>query len=257
MRSANDNDNDRPRAVPPVIEMAWGLRTRPAKGPKRGLTLEGLVTAAIDLASADGLDAVSMSRVASKLGVSTMALYRYVSSKDDLVLLMLDGALGPSPGAHRHGLNWRSGLERWARAEHATYLRHPWALRVPMTTPPLGPNNIDWLDDALRCLADTKLTEQQKLSSVLLLSVFVRGASTLHTEMTPDPDGLPPPTYGTLLAQLVDSERFPALHLAITSGALDDDDGLETEFDFGLERILDGIEALVVVARRRKPTKPA
>ena len=81
--------------IPPSIELAWGLRDRGTRGPKRGLTLERIVAAGIEVAARDGLEAVSMAGVAEELGAGTMSLYRYVDSKDELLTLMVDTALGP------------------------------------------------------------------------------------------------------------------------------------------------------------------
>ena len=78
--------------LPESIELAWGLRERPGKGPRRSLTMRQVVAAGIRVAEADGLPAVSMSRVAGELGVGTMSLYRYVSAKSDLLELMADTA---------------------------------------------------------------------------------------------------------------------------------------------------------------------
>jgi AcrR family transcriptional regulator len=228
--------------IPPSIELAWGLRAPGTRGPKPGLTLEQIVAAGIEVAATDGLEALSMARVAAQLGVGTMSLYRYVAAKDDLLTLMVDAALDTPPG-DGEGLerDWRAGLTGWAVGVHQAYRRHPWTLRVPISAPPLGPNNVAWLEWALRCLAGTRLSEQEKLSTVLLLSGFVRSVATLTADMTEDGGD----AYGRLLRGLIDAERFPALQRAVESGALDDDDGLDAEFRFGLERILDGVDALI------------
>lgn len=232
--------------LPPGIELAWGLRQGPTRGPKRGLTLERIVAAAIKVALTDGIGALSMSRLAGELGVATMSLYRYVSAKDELLMVMVDTALGTPPDVPEGGGNWRAGLTSWAVAVRAAYRRHPWALRVPISAPPLTPNNVAFLDMALRSLADTPLSEQQKLSTVLLLSGFVRNEATLTADIAAaSAGGSPTAGYGAMVARLTDAARFPALHRAIASGALDDDDDLDVEFDFGLARILDGVEALI------------
>ncbi len=249
---SNEQDNPReaesspaPRPIPPSIELAWGLRDPGARGPKRGLTLGRIVEAGIAIAGDEGLTALSMGRVARELGVGTMSLYRYVAAKRELLTLMVDSALGVPPPA-REGEDWRAGLARWAVGVRDAYRRHPWALKIPIDAPPLGPNNIAWLDDALRALADTPLSEQQKLSSVLLVSGFVRNDATLTADFAAAAEGeLVMPGYGTLLAQLTDEADFPALHRAIASGALDDEDDIDHEFNFGLERVLDGIEVLI------------
>src|ERR1700679_2739005 len=152
--------------LPPSIELAWGLRDAGTRGPKRGLTLERIVGAGIKVALTDGLGTLSMARIAAELGVGTMSLYRYVAAKDELLALMVDQALGaPPPGAP--GEDWPAGLRRWAVGLRAAYGRHPWSLRVPISGPPLGPNNVAWLDNALGALAETPLSEQEKLSLVL------------------------------------------------------------------------------------------
>ena len=232
--------------VPDVIAQAWGVRAATSRGPKRGLSLDRIVDAGIRLATTEGLGALSMSRVASELGVGTMSLYRYVSAKDDLLLLMVDAALGAPPAGITGAPDWRTGLARWATGVRAAYRTHPWSLRVPISGPPLGPHNVAWLEAALRTMEGTPLPEDQKLSVVLLLSGFVRNEVTLTTDIAAASRGrqvMPP--YGATLLQLTDARDFPALHRAIASGALGDDDDIDKEFDFGLACILDGVEALI------------
>lgn len=83
--------------LPASLEMAWGLRERPGKGPRPTLTLARIVEAAVSLAATEGMDAVSMGRVAKELGVSTMSLYRYVTAKEELYILMSDAGVGTPP----------------------------------------------------------------------------------------------------------------------------------------------------------------
>lgn len=244
------SDGEQPSGpgLPASMELAWGIRERAVRGPKPGLTLERIVAAGVKVASTEGLAGVSMSRVAAEVGASTMSLYRYVGSKDELLTLMVDAALGPPPATIEPAAGWRVGITRWAEGVRDAYLRQPWSLRVPITGPPFGPNNVAWLERALRCLADTPLNEQQKLSTVLLVSGFVRNDTTLIADIAAGiaaAGGQPPPSYGATLRRLIDATRFPAIDRAIASGALDDDDELGGEFDFGLERILDGVERLI------------
>src|ERR1700733_2820868 len=109
--------------LPASIEAAWGVRDRPHKGPKPGLTLPRVVDAAVRVAEAEGLAAVSMSRVAAELGASTMSLYRYVAAKDELLDLMADQAYGPPPPPPEPGQGWREGLSQWAWGLRTTYSR--------------------------------------------------------------------------------------------------------------------------------------
>ncbi|WBB69777.1 TetR/AcrR family transcriptional regulator [Micromonospora sp. WMMD812] len=238
-------------ALPPVVEAAWGLRERAPKGPRPGLTLPGIVAAAIAVADGEGLAAVSMSRVAKELGAATMALYRYVGAKDELLTLMVDAAYGESPGLSGRGLDWRTALGRWSWAERAALQRHPWVVRVPISGPPLTPCTLGWLEDGLRCLDGTGLTATEKMSVMLLLTGYVRNEVLLMVQVQEGsaasgrtPDEIMS-EYARLVARVADPARFPALHEVLASGAIDQDDGPDDEFAFGLERVLDGVEALV------------
>src|SRR5690606_23755251 len=96
--------------LPPRLALAWGVAERPERAPKRELSIERIVETAIEIADADGLGAVSMAKVAQRLGFTTMSLYRYVTSKDDLLLLMQEAALDVEyPPAHEPA-DWRAEL---------------------------------------------------------------------------------------------------------------------------------------------------
>lgn len=233
-----------------AIAAAWGRNEPPRKGPKRALSLQQIVEAGIDVAGRDGLAAVSMSRVAAEIPVSTMALYRYVASKDELLTLMVDSAYGPPPEIPADA-DWRSSLTAWARAEHAALLRHRWILRVPISGPPLTPNQVGWFERGVVCLSETGLTAVERLSSLLLVTGFVRNEATLMDDIDSaalargvDPESVMA-TYRQHLASLIDPERFPALSAAIDAGIFAEPDGPDDEFVFGLERILDGIGVLI------------
>lgn len=233
--------------LPPSIAVAWGLSARPTKGPKPGLSIERIVEAAIGVARAEGIGAVSMARVATELGSSPMSLYRYVAAKDELLGLMVDSALGGPPPPPDGDEQWRDGLSRWAWGFHDALRRHPWVLRVPISGPAVTPNQTAWLENGLAALAGTGLHEGEKLSVMLLLSGFVRNEATLVADLGTPAAGETQimPSWGRLLSRLTDAESFPALHQALASGVFDQDDDPDDEFVFGLERLLDGIGALV------------
>ncbi|MEV4765583.1 TetR/AcrR family transcriptional regulator [Micromonospora chokoriensis] len=237
--------------LPPAIESAWGLRERPPKGPRPGMSVSTIVDAAVRVADADGLAAVSMSRVARELGAATMALYRYVGSKDELLLLMVDTGYGPSPGPPAPEDGWRAGLTRWAWAEHEVLRRRSWLLHVPISGPPITPQQLGWLEDGLRCLDGTTLAEGEKMSTLLLITGYVRNEATLTSQIADgaQASGVAPsemmPAYSRMLARLIDPARFPALHRVLSAGVINQDDDPDDEFAFGLDRILDGVEALM------------
>ncbi|MEU7653012.1 TetR/AcrR family transcriptional regulator [Micromonospora taraxaci] len=247
---AAQTDDNGP-VLPPAIESAWGLRERPPKGPRPGMSVSTIVDAAVRVADADGLAAVSMSRVAKELGAATMALYRYVGSKDELLLLMVDTGYGPSPGPPPPETDWRAGLTRWAWAEHDVLRRRTWLLHVPISGPPITPQQLGWMEDGLRCLDGTTLGEGEKMSTLLLITGYVRNEATLTSQIAEgaQASGLAPsemmPAYSRMLARLIDPARFPALHRVLSAGVINQDDDPDDEFVFGLDRILDGVEALM------------
>ena len=237
--------------IPASIAAAWGVRERPHKGPKPALNLPRIVAAAVRVADTEGLDAVSMGRVAAELGAAPMSLYRHVSAKEELLKLMVDAAWGDSPGPLAPGENWRAGLSRWAWALRAGARRHPWVVRIPISGLPIMPREIAWFEDALACMGGTGLTETRKASVVMLLSGYVRNLASTEADIEAAirASGLDPvawmASYPRMLRQLTDSQRFPALTAFIAAGVFDTFDDPDDEFIFGLDRILDGIEVLV------------
>ncbi|MFF0116101.1 TetR/AcrR family transcriptional regulator [Streptomyces prasinus] len=241
--------------LPAGLEVAWGLRERPAKGPRPGLSLDRIVDAAVRIAAAEGLGAVSMGRVAKELGVSTMSLYRYVGAKGELYVLMQEAALGAPPEAPPAGTGWRECLAWWARTQRAVFRQNLWLLRIPISGPPIGPNSLAWMEAALSGLDSTGLREEEKLSVLMLVSGYVRNESVLMSDLEAEvrASGVEPVEslrrYATALGALTDAERHPAITRLLSSGVFDyedeDDNEDDNEFDFGLDRVLDGIEVLV------------
>ena len=237
--------------IPASVAAAWGVRERPHKGPKPALSLPRIVDAAVRIADAEGLDAVSMGRVAAELGAAPMSLYRHVSAKEELLDLMVDAAWGDPPGPLAPGENWRAGLSRWAWALRASGRRHPWVVRIPISGLPIMPREVAWFEDALACMRDTGLTEARKGSVVMLLAGFVRNLATTEADIEASvrASGLDPAawmsSYAELLRRLADPQRFPALTAFVAAGVFDAADEPDDEFIFGLDRILDGIEALI------------
>jgi AcrR family transcriptional regulator len=239
--------------LPASFEAAWGVGRRPPRGPKPGLSLDRIVDAAVRIATKEGLDAVSMSRVADELDAGTMALYRYVGSKDELLALMVDAALGPPPAAPRRG-GWRAGLSGWARSYMEVLRRVPWVVRVPIGGPPITPNQIAWFDHGLRAMRRIGLGGGEKVSVLVLLSGYVRSQATLEADLLEafsapvGPGGRVAASYGEILRKLLDPDRFPALSDLVTAGTFDaqtNEYDANAEFEFGLTILLDGIESLV------------
>ncbi|OMB78229.1 TetR/AcrR family transcriptional regulator [Mycolicibacterium conceptionense] len=223
--------------LPRALRLLWQQDAEPRRS--RGLTRETIVAAAVELADDDGLAALSMARLAEKLGCGTMSLYRHVANKDELVTFMLAVAPGPAPSAPVDA-NWRTALENWAGALWDVYHRHPWVLQCASAGLPADPGQLAWLDAALAGLSGTRLTEREKLTAVMAVLIFTRGSAALAIEARDVDDS----EYPGLLRRLVTPAQFPALAAAIDAGALDrsDQDPL-TEFRCGLAQLLDGIAA--------------
>ncbi|MFC9338585.1 TetR/AcrR family transcriptional regulator [Streptomyces sp. NPDC057020] len=237
--------------LPPSIEAAWGLRERPSKGPKPGLTLDRIVDAAVALASAEGLGAVSMGRVAKELGASTMSLYRYVSAKSELYVLMQEAATGAPPELFPPGTAWREALEAWAWALREVYHRNLWMLRLPVSGPPATPNLVAWWEKALVALEGTGLDAGSKISVSMLVGGFVRNDGLVMADLASvvataeaDPEEVLA-RYARTLRRLADPEEYPEVARMLASGVMDVADEPEVEFRFGLARILDGVAVLV------------
>ncbi|OCB11872.1 TetR family transcriptional regulator [Mycolicibacterium porcinum] len=226
--------------LPRVLRLLWQPDAAPRRS--RGLTREAIVAAAVELADTDGLAALSMARLAERLGCGTMSLYRHVANKDELVTFMLATGPGPPPSAP-DGADWRAALSHWSDELWVVYHRHPWILQTAAAGLPADPGQLAWLDAGLATLSGTALTEREKLSAVLAVLIFTRGSAALAIEARDVDDS----EYPALLRRLVTPARFPALAAAIDAGALDQpDDDQKTEFHSGLSQLLDGIAVRAV-----------
>ncbi|MGW6391574.1 TetR/AcrR family transcriptional regulator C-terminal domain-containing protein [Streptomyces sp. NPDC055103] len=214
------------------------------------LSRERLVEAALELANSEGLHALTMRRLATALGVSTMALYRHVPGKAELVHLMTDAAcgevpLGPAPR------EWRTGLEQGARWLRGMYRRHRWMAHAmaSFTRPVATPNALAYLEWVLRSLRGTPLTLTEKLHAHLLIFAYVQGLSMADDleEQARQDTGI---SDGEWMEQ--NEPRFDAMQaggsypelLSVTSGGGFGMD-LDALFEFGLQRTLDGIASMI------------
>ena len=247
--------------LPPVVARMWGRDPVSRHGPRPSLRLEGITAAAIGIADAEGLAGVRMSTVARRVGVATMSLYRYVGSKDELLLAMADAAVPPPP--EPEGPLWRDYLTVWTRANRDFLLDRPWLLHVTRFAPPMGPRSLLWLDRALAALAGTGLGTGERMNVASTLT----GYAVSHAGLAlGGGDGQEPAEgeavaglaeYGAILGGVLDAATYPALTAAVAEDAFgrgEDwiDDG---DFAFGLALLLDGVESLVA-ARRTERSRP-
>lgn len=157
--------------VPAAILRTWGLVDSPNRGPQARFTLDEVVTEAIRLADEDGVATLTLAGVGQGLGLATTALYRYVDSKDTLLELMADTALGPAPS-----LGSATSAERvheWADALWQRYLAHPWLAVHPPQRAPRCPQAYAWLAALVSELRD--LVDERPLAAAVTIDTLVRG----------------------------------------------------------------------------------
>jgi AcrR family transcriptional regulator len=235
---------------PALLGRLWRLAGTSRLGRPAVLDVETVVRTAVDLADREGLAAATLPKVAKALGFTPMSLYRYVGSKDELLVLMHDSALGRPP---RIGTpDWRDGLRQWAAAARAVNRRRPWLNRIPISGPPSGPNEVAWLESGLSILRDTDLDWSGKVGCLTLLNGYVRHATLLSQDLAQgrgagnraDAER----DYAHALVELIDPADYPETARLLRSGLFEtaaDDPALDEDFAYGLERVLDGIAAAV------------
>jgi AcrR family transcriptional regulator len=263
----------------PTLQRLWGHQQRPRRGPKPALSLGTIIETAFEIADADGLDAVSMSRIAEKLGCSAMALYRHVSSKDELLVLLTDRVAALLPPFPTHA-SWRAGLEAWTREQINLVLDHPWYLDLPLATAPPGPHRLRWFDAAMGVMAEVDLAFDEKVAVIGLLAQHVLGEAQVQVETqraaiahlrssgavdedVPDADLDPAAVeranpyfdFETVLTRLATPDQFPHLFAAASTWSSESAEARPAtrsdEIGFGLDIVLDGIEAYVRRRTRR------
>lgn len=230
-----------PSNRPGIVELLWDERPSPRRGPKPTLSPAAVARAGIEIADAEGLAAVTMQRVADAVGVTKMAIYRYVPGKDELVAVMVDVAIaGPPDLADVPG--WRPKLDAWARQMFDLFLRHPWAMDVTVGARVMGPNEVAWTNEAVAALTDTGLDGGEMLDTAVLLVGHVRNLAQQTAAMITD---TPEHTLDATIASLLRGRehRYPALAAALSSAAKAGSQ--DQALDFGLSRILDGVAHLI------------
>jgi AcrR family transcriptional regulator len=236
------------------MELLWGRADdSPRRGPRPKLRMADIVRAAIAIADGNGLAALSMRKLAEELGVTAMSLYTYVPGKAELLDLMLDTVSAETARPSDVDGGWRARLTLIARENWALYHRHPWMLQVATSRPVLGPNIVARYDYELSAIDGIGLTDIEMDMTVSLLADFVHGAvraainAARAEQVTGQSETEWWATFAPLLEKVYDAERFPtATRVGAAAGEeFQAASAPERTFEFGLERLLDGLEALV------------
>jgi AcrR family transcriptional regulator len=269
-----------PRPLPPGLDLLWGRRERGRRGPRPGLSADAIAAAAVRLADAEGLEAVSMARVAAELGVTTMALYRYVANKDELLQLMWNASALGAEDQVIEGDGWRTRLRAWAVIQRDMIDLHPWITQMPMAAPPLGPNSLRFVERGLAAMDGTGLPDTEKIRVIGLLSSFTLSEARMAADATraanaamaaaqgdaaqadaaqaeaaqaeaaqagtgaDGPPG-PPQSFEALLRELVDEKTYPRLYRLAWEPEPENPPSEREQFLSSVETILDGVQALI------------
>lgn len=235
-----------------TLELLWGLREPPSRGPKRALSVRQIAEMGIAIADNEGLAAISMQRIASELNFTKMSLYRYVKSKSELLAAMTDLAIDDPPTLESLGEGWRERVTGWAGLIRAGWFRHPWlphvsewqsrpgAVRPTSGERAMGPNEVGWVELAVRSMEGTGLTPAEQLDGVFIVSAHLRATLAMTAY------GVLPWTLDLPATAMLDKLRaehgakYPALTELAASPPPD-----HNNFEWGLERILDGLELLM------------
>jgi AcrR family transcriptional regulator len=232
------------------IALLWRTTERAGRS---GLSVDRIVEAAIAVADEEGLGALTMRRVAERLGVGTMSIYTHVPSKAELIDVMLDTVLAEVTGPDHVDGSWRERLAGIAYDLRALYLRHPWLLQVATARPPMGPNLIAKYEYELRAVDGIGLSDVEMDAVVTLIDGFVHGAvrRAIDAAEVERRTGLTEEQWwyrqAPLLERVLDPARFPLAVRVGTAAGEEHQAAYDPEhaFEFGLQRVLDGIEALV------------
>ncbi|MGO3328299.1 TetR/AcrR family transcriptional regulator [Gordonia sp. (in: high G+C Gram-positive bacteria)] len=234
--------------LPRPVAIAWGTYVQPQNGPRRGLSHERIVEQAIAIADAEGLAAVTMARVAKELGFTTMSLYRYVTNKDELLLLMVGSeSLLPAPSGDDRHAGWRDELRAWAGLLRGMYREHPWMLDVPRgPTSVLMPASMYVADRGMRAMSELELGEREQISVVLALASYVASFAGLERDLAGQDDLEFGAEAIAELGEAITVERFPHLAPLLLSGGYvggpaEDESGVDDEYRLGLDLLLDGL----------------
>ncbi|MFC4857128.1 TetR/AcrR family transcriptional regulator [Actinophytocola glycyrrhizae] len=245
------------------VYLLWGHHPGPSRS---GLTVSAIVRAGIEIADADGLDAVSMRNVAARLGVGAMSLYGHVPGKDDLVALMTDSVYGEvydnDVDAAASAGDWRAAMRFVATRNWALYERHPWLFDLRSSRPAVGPNLSRKYETELRPLEGIGLSDVEMDATLTLVLSHVDSTARAHRGMarTQAESGMSDAQWwgvvGPVLEQVMtDGDLVLSARVGGAVGA---------EFNatqdpahalmFGLDTILDGIEARIAGRRDRRPS---
>ena len=218
-------------------------QTRPSDAARVPLSRDRVLGAAIGLADAGGIEALTMRRLAQELGVEAMSLYHHVANKDDLLVGILDLVIRemdvPSNAAE-----WKTAMRRSAISAHEVLVRHPWACRLLVSdSSKVAPARLHYMDAVLRCLREAGFSVELTHHAYHALDSHIIGFTLWQQSFSFESAEELQDMAGNFLRELP-ADEFPYLAEHVVHHLRESSDEDQTEFDFGLDLILDGLEKL-------------
>ncbi|KIF78367.1 TetR family transcriptional regulator [Streptomyces sp. 150FB] len=248
-----------------TLELLWRVPAdAPRRGPRQRLSVDAIVAVATGLADAEGLDAVTMRRVAERLGVAPMTPYTYVPGKAELLDLMLDAAYAGMRRADTSGQPWRARLTAVAEENRSLFERHSWVATISTSRPPLGPGMMAKYEHELSALEGLGLDDVEMDAALTYLLTFVQAnaRSAAEARAARQASAMDEEQWwaanAPLLERVLDPERYPTAARVGTSAGTAHGAAYSPghAYAFGLSRVLDGLAVLIAGRDERNGTEP-
>jgi AcrR family transcriptional regulator len=245
---SSEPDERRARRRERATERSRG-RGRGRTRARRTLSTDAVVETALRIADEDGVDAVSMRRIASELGVGTMSLYHHVADKEELLELMADAISGELLVPGEILGDWREALRAIAHRTREAFMRHPWLIDTAGSRPLVTPNQLRHIEQSVAVVADLDIDRETAIAMVMATDDYTIGHVFRRVRMGGARGERPFSSAEdqARVRELLDTGEFPLLADTLASGA--DLAPPPATFEAGLEWLFDGMQALMDARR--------
>lgn len=236
-------------------QLLWEDRSRSTRGPRAAYAPEDVVRAAMGIADEEGgLAAVTMQAVSARLGLTTMAVYRYFPNKDALYDAIIDAGMGLPPNPYDPPDQWRAEVTRWAHAKRDMMCARPWLAELPFVAAPHGPNWLRWLEGLAAPLYRAGFRGELLGQMLSIVDGYTRGASDTAISLArARARGITEQRWaasvGADLGRAIGDPRYANFASILTAPPQGRPRNFQESFDFGLQRVLDGIEFYITAGK--------